>query len=172
MKPLAIGIRLLLGSFLAEFFGCAMAAPLFQPNVAQIDAPTGFVCPAPSSVFHDVPGLVLTMETSGNPVHVSFTATNGLSGNTFIQLRPVIDGRAQDDKFVLYKSGGTTNMEITLSMSRVFSVSKGVHTFGVQVSCPITGDTVNVFRSWLTVYELGSAVPKSDGIMKSPWSRP
>ncbi|MFC3110343.1 hypothetical protein ACFOFO_20650, partial [Undibacterium arcticum] len=171
MKPLAIGIRLLLGSFLVGFFGCTMAAPLFQPNVAQIDeANQGYYCPpVPQNEagFTNIPNFVLTMETFGNPVQVSFTTRVSISTSSAVSLRPVIDGRVpgapvRPDAFYLYfNSGANQGMDTTLSMSRVFTVSKGVHTFGVQASCQ--GMFVNLGVRWLTVYELGSAVPKSDG---------
>jgi hypothetical protein len=177
MKSLAIGIKLLLGSFLLGFVGNTLATTPFPRDVAQIDS-EGFSCPAPSSVFNDIPGLVLTMETSGKPVQVSFTATVDLSSNSIIQLRPVIDGRAQDDKFVTHNSGANNGIEISLSMSRVFRVTKGVHTFGVQAACPSSGGTVHPFRMWLTVYEVGSDAQnrgddnRNDGNIKSPFSRP
>ena len=117
--------------------------------VAQATGKTdGISCSGPSGTYSDT-DLSVTFRSSGSPVVNSFTAWANLSTNQGIQLRPTIDGHAVDDMTVGHFDvvGDSTS----LSFSRAYAVSKGVHTYAVQSSCQ---GSLTIGNRWLLVREM------------------
>jgi hypothetical protein len=123
-------------------------------NVGQVDGSSQAVtCPA--GVSGSIPDLVLTLETRGRPVLVMFTVQIILGTNSGVDLWPVIDGRSPDDPplpvTVKHFVGAFQGETATLSFARVYSLDRGIYTFGVQFRCQ--GSAQAAIR-WLTLYEL------------------
>src|SRR5438876_11152819 len=71
----------------------ATAAP--AQNVGQVDGTVGpGECPT-GGVVHDVPGLTLSLDTTGNPVLMNYTVQFNGNPTAGITLWPVIDGVTQ-----------------------------------------------------------------------------
>ena len=132
----------------------ATAAP--AQNVGQVDGTVGpGECPT-GGVVHDVPGLTLSLDTTGNPVLMNYTVQFNGNPTAGITLWPVIDGvtqtGAQRDRLIGDFSGQTADV----TFSRVFALAPGLHTFGLRATCQ---SQVSFTTRWLTVYELPKSKP-------------
>jgi len=122
-------------------------------NVAQVDGTQGGQC-SEHGVLSDVPGLALSLETTGNPVLIMYTVQFNASPTGEMTLFTVIDGvtqaSGQRDRAIGDFSGQTADV----TFSRVYALARGLHTFGLRATCQ---SSVVFATTWLTVYEL----PKS-----------
>ena len=121
--------------------------------MAQVDGTQGGQC-SEHGVLSDVPGLALSLETTGNPVLIMYTVQFNASPTGEMTLFTVIDGvtqaSGQRDRAIGDFSGQTADV----TFSRVYALARGLHTFGLRATCQ---STVVFATTWLTVYEL----PKS-----------
>src|SRR5437879_8101514 len=119
-------------------------------NVAQVDGTQGVQC-LEHGVVGDVPGLTLSLDTTGNPVLLIYTVQFNASPSGSITLWPVIDGvtefSGQRDRDI----GDFSGQVADVTFARVFALASGAHTFGLRATCQ---STVVFSTSWLTVYEL------------------
>jgi len=139
----------------------AAVTPTSVPNVGQVDVNVDpnlsvfWACPPGSSTmvkgpFTDVPGLSLSLTTSGNPVLVLINMTlHGVSGAGFY-LDFVIDGVPQSNDRMAWQTSADSEIEL-FSLQRVYAVAAAAHTFSAKMSCQ---NELLVYRAWLTVYEL------------------
>ena len=122
-------------------------------NVEQVTGTQGVQC-LEHGVVGDVPGLTLSLDTTGNPVLLIYTVQFNASPSGSITLWPVIDGvtefSGQRDRDI----GDFSGQVADVTFARVFALASGAHTFGLRATCQ---STVVFSTSWLTVYEL----PKS-----------
>jgi hypothetical protein len=131
-------------------------------NVGQVDVfgltlESGWVCPTPSGTtgeFFDVPGLALSLTTSGGPalilVQFNFFAPTPSPGSAF-WFEPVIDGVQRGADRQAWQTGGAGSSIELFSYHRAYPLPAGTHTFAARMSCQ---SHITVFRGWLTVYEL------------------
>jgi hypothetical protein len=142
--------RLIVGVSLVTLLFTLGATEADAQNVAQVDGAGALSCPV-SGVVGDVPGLALSLETTGNPVLVIYTVQFIASPTGQITLWPVIDGvtqtSGQRDRAIGDFSGQTADV----TFSRVYEVARGPHTFGLRATCQ---SGVVFSTRWLTVYEL------------------
>ena len=145
--------RLIVGVSLVTLLFTFGATGVNAQNVAQVDGTGGVGCPV-HGVVGDVPGLTLSLDTTGNPVLIIYTVQFIASPTGSITLLLVIDGvtqtSGQRDRSIGDFSGKTADV----TFSRVYAVAPGLHTFGLRATCQ---SGVEFSTSWLTVYEL----PKS-----------
>lgn len=131
------------------------------PNWDQVDVfgltlESGWVCPSPSGTtgtFFDVPGLALSLTTSGGPVifMVNFNFHGpGTSPGAAFWFEPLIDGVQQSAYRLSWQTGLDSEIDV-FSYHRVYELPAGTHTFAARMSCQ---SVITVFRGWLTVYEL------------------
>jgi hypothetical protein len=131
------------------------------PNIGQVDVfgltlESGWVCPSPTGTtgeFFDVPGLALSLTTSGGPVLflVNFNHHGpGTSPGAAFWFEPLIDGVQKSADRLSWQTGTDSEIDV-FSYHRVYPLPAGPHTFAARMSCQ---STVTVFRGWLTVYEL------------------
>jgi hypothetical protein len=125
------------------------------PNVAQVDRTTEWTCPTPTGTHGDwfnVPDLVASLTTTGNPVLVTIVLEFiGEQPASSPQLSPVIDGVRQPQKLDWHTSSG--GEVATITFSRLYVLPAGQHTFAAALTCQ---NLVVVVRGWLTLYELPS----------------
>lgn len=142
-------VRLILAVF--PLFAVATTNAYAQ-NVAQVGLLPGPEC-STGGITSDVPGLTLSLDTTGGPVLVMYTVQFNGNPNAGINLWLVIDGvtdmSGQRDRLI-----GATAQVADLTFSRVYAVDRGEHTFGLRATCQ---NQVVFSAGWLTVYEL----PKS-----------
>jgi hypothetical protein len=145
--------------------GPAAAPGSSGPNVGQVerlelDPASGWPCPnllnptRTDNQLFEIPGLTLSITTTGNPVLVA-VMMNVRGGSESLFWSLIIDGqgRNQDEMtHVLTPAPAGTLLGDTLNYHRVISLAAGAHTIGVGMSC--AGTTIVVYRSWLTAYEL------------------
>jgi len=101
-----------------------------------------------SSDFSDT-DLALSMETTGNPVLITFHANATLSTNSGINMRPTIDDRPPDNMTVQHFAGEAASR--SLSFLRAYDLPQGTHKFRVQCS---SQGSVSVGQRWMIVQEL------------------
>jgi hypothetical protein len=139
----------------------AMSAPPGSPaNVGQVDVfgltlESGWQCPNNPGVFQAVPGMALSLSTSGGPimyiVNFNFHGSGTSPGSGF-QFHPVIDGTPFDQDRLGWQTGLDSEVD-TFAYTRVYAVPPGSHVFSAEMACQ--SDLI-VFRGWMTVYELPS----------------
>ena len=121
--------------------------------MAQVDGTQGGQC-SEHGVLSDVPGLALSLETTGNPVLIMYRVQFNASPTGEMTLFTVIDGvtqaSGQRDRAIGDFSGQTADV----TFSRVYALARGLHTFGLRATCQ---SSVVFATTWLTVNEL----PKS-----------
>jgi len=119
-------------------------------NVEQVTGTQGVQC-SEHGVVSDVPGLTLSLDTTGNPVLLIYTVQFNASPTGQITLWPAIDGvtelSGQRDRAI----GDFSGQVADVTFARVFALASGAHTFGLRATCQ---STVVFSTSWLTVYEL------------------
>ena len=131
------------------------------PNWDQVDVfgltlESGWVRPSPSGTtgtFFDVPGLALSLTTSGGPVlfMVNFNFHGpGPSPGAAFWFEPMIDGVQQNADRLSWQTGLDSEIDV-FSYHRVYELPAGTHTFAARMSCQ---SVITVFRGWLTAYEL------------------
>jgi hypothetical protein len=117
--------------------------------VLQVDLPHEAPCPT-GGQSAPIPGLALTLETSGRPVQVMYHVQFVASPTGAIHIIPVIDGESASGQ-VDRSIGDCSGQQDVISFSRVYSLAKGTHTFALSFSCQ---SGVDVTVGWLTIYEL------------------
>jgi hypothetical protein len=142
--------RLLVAISLVVLFTVSAVNALAQ-NVAQVDGIIGVECAFTHGLVGDVPGLALSLKTTGNPVLVIYTVQFNGNPTAGITLWPVIDGvtqtSGQRDRFI----GDFSGQVADVTFSRIYALKRGSHTFGLRATCQ---SQVIFSTSWLTVYEL------------------
>jgi hypothetical protein len=140
----------------------AMSAPPGSPaNVGQVDINidpefgSTWLCPPGSGSmvkgpFTDVPGLALSLTTSGQPVLLMINITLHGTAGTGFWFDPVIDVVSQSNDRMAWQTGNDGFVDV-FSFHRVYPLPAGTHTFGARMSCQ---NELLVYRAWLTVYEL------------------
>src|SRR5262245_10554397 len=97
-------------------------------NVAQVDGVVGGPECSTGGVVVDVPGLALSLKTTGNPVLIMYTVQFNANPTGGITLWPVIDGVTQSsgqrDRLV------GTGQVADVTFSRIYEIERGEHTFG------------------------------------------
>jgi hypothetical protein len=146
-------IRLVLTVSLVALLFTLSVVEAHAQNVAQVDATGGVSCPV-NGVVGDVPGLNLSLETTGNPVLIIYTVQFIASPTGSITLLTVIDGVTQTSGQRDRSIGDLSGQTADVTFSRVYPLARGQHTFGLRATCH---SGVEFSTSWLTVYEL----PKS-----------
>jgi hypothetical protein len=152
-----------LGSLVLCLFSASLvlaAPPTSGANVGQVDVfgltlESGWVCPSDISTFHEVPGLTLSLTTSGGPVlfMVNFNHHGtGTSPGSAFHFHPKIDGQAFDQDRLGWQTGLDSEVDV-FGYHRVYSLPAGAHTFAAEMACQ---SQIMVFRGWMTVYELPS----------------
>lgn len=101
-----------------------------------------------SGIFSDT-DLALSMETTGNPVLITFHANATLSTNSGINMRPTIDDSPPDTMTVQHFAGEAASR--SLSFLRAYDLPQGTHKFRVQFS---SQGSVSVGQRWMIVQEL------------------
>ena len=142
----------ILGTLLVVLVALPIAATADRA-VGQADLPLSLPCPYASGgagPFVDS-GIVLTLETKAGAVFITGSFDIGLSPNAGFLIRPTIDGVAADGAFAIHFIGEAQGERTTLSFSRAYEVSAGVHTFRLQFSCQ---GNVNASAGWLTVFQI------------------
>ncbi len=141
-----------------------LAAPPASPaNVGQVDINVSpefalsWLCPPGSGSmvkgpFTDVPGLTLSLTTSGGPVLLMVNMTLHGTAGTGFWFDFVIDGVSQSNDRMGWQTGNDGFVDL-FSLQRIYALAAGTHTFGAKMSCQ---NELLVYRSWLTVYELPS----------------
>lgn len=179
MKP-HLGVRVLLGVSALTIAGYAQALGFGQAD--QPELPSGgpqsiYLCQGQIGVtkqFFDIPTLTVQLATTGNPVRVTIHATANMNPDTYrVMFRPTIDNRAFDAKHVeVTNIKPQASMNLSMSMSRVYNVPSGMHTFKAQVSCDFV-TSVQVLGGWITVEELAgnNGNSKNNATMSSPFSK-
>jgi hypothetical protein len=148
-------------------WGLATAANPEAANFGQVDVfgltlESGWVCPTPTGTtgtFFEVPGLALSLTTTGGPVlfMVNFNFHGpGTSPGAGFWFDPVIDGQQQSADRLSWQTGLDSEVDV-FSYHRVYALPAGPHTFAARMSCQ---SQITVFRGWLTVYELPLVKPK------------
>ena len=142
--------RFIVGISLVALLFALGAAGVNAQNVAQVDGTQGGQCPEHGAVG-DLPGLNLSLDTTGNPVLMIYTVQFNASPTGQITLWPVVDGvtqlAGQRDRAI----GDFSGQVADVTFSRVFALASGAHTVGLRATCQ---STVVFSTSWLTVYEL------------------
>lgn len=126
-----------------------------EAKIAQVDGTGQAYDCQNTDTFQTIPDLLLSLRTRKGHVVVTFTAQVGLSTAAIAQIRPVIDGQPPDDATIFLNNGANQGTIATPTFTRVYLVSQGPHTFGVQYACPGSGQII-INRRWLTVYEVDS----------------
>ena len=151
--------RLLLIVSLISLSLTASAITALAQNVVQVDGTMGGQC-SEHGVVTDIPGLALSLTTTGNPVLIIYTVQFNASPTGEITIWPVIDGvtqaSGQRDRAIGDFSGQTADV----TFSRVYAVAQSKHTFGLRATCQ---STVVFSTSWLTVYELPKGKQDNNG---------
>ncbi len=141
---------LVIGSLVTLLFPLSTVDALAQ-NVAQVDGTIGVECTFTHGVVGDVPGLTLSLATTGNPVLIIYTVQFNGNPTAGITLWPVIDGviqtSGQRDRFI----GDFSGQIADVTFSRVYALDRGQHTFGLHAACQ---SQIIFSTTWLTVYEL------------------
>src|SRR5262245_34583394 len=136
------------------------AIEAFAQNVAQVDGTTGNGQCSTGGVVSDVPGLSVSLATTGNPVLIMYTVQFNANPTGGINLWPVIDGVTQlvgqRDRSI----GDFSGQVADVTFSRVYSLERGEHTFGLRATCQ---SQVIFTTRWLTVYELPKAKHDNNG---------
>jgi hypothetical protein len=144
--------------------------PTMGPNWGQTDTfgltlESGWDCEPgdapPGGDFHTIPGLALSLTTSGNPVQVTFTMNvrggqSAASPGSNLRFRPVIDGTPMADDLQGWQLQNNVSMVDSVTYMRIFPLRAGPHTIAAEAACQ--GVTV-VFRSWVSAYELPTMRP-------------
>jgi hypothetical protein len=129
-------------------------AAILAPNWAQVDLTETWPCPTPTGTtgtFFDVPGLALSLTTTGGPVLLTVNFTfHAAVGASAYWLEPVIDGEQKSADRLSWQTGNDTEIDNSV-FQRVYALPAGSHTFAVRMSCQ---NQISVLRGWLTVYAL------------------
>ena len=131
-------------------------------DVFGLTLESGWVCPTPTGTtgtFFEVPGLALSLTTTGGPVlfMVNFNFHGpGTSPGAGFWFDPVIDGQQQSADRLSWQTGLDSEVDV-FSYHRVYALPAGPHSFAARMSCQ---SQITVFRGWLTVYELPLVKPK------------
>jgi len=137
--------------FAAVTVAVLSAIPASAQNVLQAEIPGGVTCPRFVEEF--IPGLDLTLTTSGRPVEVSYVIGFSSSPQGIIHLIPVINGiKLVDDQ--LDRAIGDflgSGQRDTVSFSKVYWLPRDTHTFALIFTCQ---SAIDLVRGWLTVNEL------------------
>ena len=122
-------------------------------NVGQVDLFDDWSCPLtypfPPLIFTDMP-LSLALTTTGGPVLVAMTLTT----ESISSLREITLILVADNQSIGADVRWQANDRGLASVTRVYQLPAGAHTFGVKMACQTGGDTFIVTRAWLTAYEL------------------
>jgi hypothetical protein len=123
----------------------------FAQNVEQITAiDIGTECPR-NPPLGDVPGLALSLNTTGGPVLMLYTVEFVAGPTGAITLVPVIDGVIDTEGSRNRAIGDFSGQVADVTFSRVYALGLGTHTFALRAIC----QSQVIFRKgWLTVYEL------------------
>lgn len=124
-------------------------------NIHQVDLAPGPECPT-HGVVGDVPGLALSVDTTGGPVLLMYTVQFNGNPTASITPWPVIDGVTQPSGQRDRAIGDFSGQIADVTFSRVYTVPSGAHTFGRRATCQ---SQVVFAAGWLTVYELPKSKP-------------
>jgi hypothetical protein len=151
--------RLLLIVSLISLSLTASAITALAQNVVQVDGTMGGQC-SEHGVVTDIPGLAVSLTTTGNPVLIIYTVQFNASPTGEITIWPVIDGVTQSSGQRDRAIGDFSGQTADVTFSRVYAVARGAHTFGLRATCQ---STVVFSTSWLTVYELPQGKQDNNG---------
>jgi len=135
---------------LLTVFGLASLAAAERPDLFAEGPFTSVPCDSPGT------GVSLPFETKAEAVLITVTLNVEIRPDSTFQLRPTIDGVALSgpDGAIVHHTGSNTfaPYQTTLSSSRAHGISRGLHTYGLELDCFGPGAAQSpVQRAWMTV---------------------
>src|SRR5262245_25654019 len=133
---------------LLTVFGLASLAAAERPDLFAEGPFTSIPCGST--------GVSLPFETKADAVLITVTLNVEIRQDSGLQLRPTIDGVALSgpDGAIVHHTGSNTfaPYQTTLSSSRAHGISRGLHTYGLELDCFGPGAAQSpVQRAWMTV---------------------